>query len=320
MALSRWAHHAWQELAMAALLWAVAAAVPSIPMSYCSSLNTAASTNANTSIFQSDGLCFNFCLPDFALAVVKGQDCWCSDFIPSKSLQVSTNQCADPCPGFTPDVCGGDGLFGYMSLTKAASGTATAAGGSSTAGGTTTSPTFMTFTTGGTVRTVTVLHIGATDSGDVSSVNHKGLSTGATAGIAVSVVGSVAVALGVIIYLFVKRRQRWRAEERGEFDGNTPRGSSAGMMSTPKTGEASENRYVGGSDGKAMAESWETSTQGKRRSTLMPIDPRMDPIYRAENKSHESVNSLRDDQDYSRRVHEPTRVLRATNPDPDAGD
>lgn len=93
------------------------------------------------------------------------------------------------------------------------------------------------------------------------------------------------------------------------------------MMSTPKTGEMSENRYVGGSDGRAMSENWENSAQGKRRSTLMPVDPRLDPgtmgiYHRPENKSHESVNSLRDDQDYSRRVHDPSRVLRATNPDP----
>jgi hypothetical protein len=59
----------------------------------------------------------------------------------------------------------------------------------------------------------------------------------------------------------------------------------------------------------------------RRRSTLMPVDPRLDPfakgIYRAENKSHDSVNTIRDDQDYSRRIQDPPRVLRAVNPDSD---
>lgn len=61
----------------------------------------------------------------------------------------------------------------------------------------------------------------------------------------------------------------------------------------------------------------------------MPVDPRLDPfakgIYGAggsgaggdPNRSRESFNSLQDNHDYSRRVHEPARVLRAMNPDPD---
>ena len=82
----------------------------------------------------------------------------------------------------------------------------------------------------------------------------------------------------------------------------------------------SENRYVMGSDGQSMADTWEN---GKRRSTLMPVDPRLDPFARGiynntqNSRSHESVGSFQDNQDYSRRVHEPTKVLRATNPDPE---
>jgi cell wall integrity and stress response component len=52
----------------------------------------------------------------------------------------------------------------------------------------------------------------------------------------------------------------------------------------------------------------------------MPVDPRLDPfapVYqRGEgNVSRESVNTLRDDHDYSRRVHQKGPILRATNPD-----
>lgn len=58
---------------------------------------------------------------------------------------------------------------------------------------------------------------------------------------------------------------------------------------------------------------------GNRGSRLLPADPRMDPYSNGlyvQRKSRESVHTLRDEQDYSRRVHQP-RVLRATNPDPD---
>lgn len=65
-----------------------------------------------------------------------------------------------------------------------------------------------------------------------------------------------------------------------------------------------------------------SSQNSKRRSQLMPVDPRLDPfakgIYaRDQNKSHESISSLQDNQDYSRRIQDPPRVLRAVNPDPD---
>lgn len=45
------------------------------------------------------------------------------------------------------------------------------------------------------------------------------------------------------------------------------------------------------------------------------MDPFKMGLY-ARRKSHESINTVRDDHDYSRRVHQP-KILRATNPDPD---
>ncbi|KAK1771704.1 hypothetical protein QBC33DRAFT_163646 [Phialemonium atrogriseum] len=359
MATSRGARHAWLYLASAALLWtALVAAKPSIPMDYCASINTA-SMGANSSIYQSDGLCYHFCEGQYALAIVQEKSCWCSDYIPGKSSQVSTDECSNSCPGFPDDVCGGDGLFGYMTLKKPAAGTANT--GSTTSSSvketvktetvqstvqdtityippsepsttssrlpnTNPSPTVSTVTADGTVRTVTVTPTAggnSPSSATSSSSSKKGLSTGAAVGIAIGVIGVFAAIAAIVVCLFIKRRRQRQAEEQGEFDAPSQRGSSSGMMGTPKTGEMSENRFAGGSDGRTMAESWENSAQGRRRSTLMPVDPRMDPfnknIYnRAENKSHESVNTLRDDQDYSRRVHNPSRVLRATNPDPDA--
>jgi hypothetical protein len=43
--------------------------------------------------------------------------------LPDVSTQVSTDECQRPCPGYPSDVCGGDGLYGYMTLARAPSGT-----------------------------------------------------------------------------------------------------------------------------------------------------------------------------------------------------
>jgi len=84
----------------------------------------------------------------------------------------------------------------------------------------------------------------------------------------------------------------------------------------------SENsRFVLGTDGRQVVESWEAGdVPGSRKSRLMPVDPRLDPfaaVYqRGDNKSRESINTIRDDHDYSRRVvAHPGPILRATNPD-----
>ncbi|TGO49007.1 hypothetical protein BOTNAR_0448g00010 [Botryotinia narcissicola] len=103
--------------------------VQGISMEYCSTLNTG-SGSANSSIYQSDGLCHDFCLDEYAFAVVQGSQCWCSNYVPGTTS--STSDCDTPCPGYPDDTCGGDGLYGYMSLTLAPSGTKGAATTSST--------------------------------------------------------------------------------------------------------------------------------------------------------------------------------------------
>ena len=128
-------------------------ATPSVPMAYCASINTGSTptsayfsrtgcfftrqTNTNkhkqrtdrllltdSSIYQSDGLCYDFCVDDYAFAVIQGKDCWCSNYTPTKSSLVSTSECDLSCAGYPSDVCGGDNLFGYMALNKSPSGTA----------------------------------------------------------------------------------------------------------------------------------------------------------------------------------------------------
>lgn len=68
------------------------AADPSIAVAYCASINTA-STSANSSTYQSMGLCYDYCNDDgYALGVLKGEDCWCSNYVPDSDEQVDTSE------------------------------------------------------------------------------------------------------------------------------------------------------------------------------------------------------------------------------------
>ncbi|KAI1399937.1 hypothetical protein F4819DRAFT_488063 [Hypoxylon fuscum] len=300
----------------------------SVPIAYCASINTA-STSGNESIYQSDGLCHDFCIDDYAYAIVQDSQCWCSNDTPDKSVQVDTNNCNEQCPGYPGDLCGADGLWGYMSLDKEPTGTKggststtktsspdTTTAEKTTAHTTTATPTpsvsVHTVTAGGTVslQTVTVAPTSTTAAitGATSDANstgmttsHQGLSTGSAVGIAVGVLGAVAIAIGAGVFLWLRRKRRAQGDTIVESPGSH-RGSSAGMMSTPTT---------------AMASVWDgdNTSSGRRNSRFMAHDPRMDPyaanIYsRFDNKSHESINTLQDNHDYSR------KVLRTTNPDP----
>ncbi|KAH8198763.1 hypothetical protein TruAng_007083 [Truncatella angustata] len=331
MAYLYWSRPLKALLGLLSLASAVSAA--SIDMTYCASLLTT-SSSANSSNFQSDGLCYNFCNGDYAFAIVQEKNCWCSDYAPDTGDRVDTSECNIDCPGYPDDTCGGSGLYGYMQLGKAAAGTSggskstTAAATSttqdstgttvgkatSTTPSTTASPStyVSTITQGGSVQlqTVTVMPTAAYTS-DSSTANvssgQKGLSTGAAVGIAVGVLGFVVLGIAVGFFFWLRRKRRNQLPEGSMLEHqNSFRGSSAGMMGTPRT---------------EMASVWESEAQsvGRRSSRLMPHDPRMDPyaanIYgRFDNKSRESINTLRDDQDYSR------RVLRTTNPDPTAGE
>lgn len=298
---------------------------PSRPVNYCSDLNTA-DTPGNYSIHQTQGLCYDFCVRKvFALAVVQGNYCWCSNYVPASSKQVSPGQCNKGCPGYPTDVCGTDTLFGYMLGQQSPSGTTGAgqqASSTTTSRPAPTTPTIETVTEEGTVRTVTVMPT-PNPTGDmeqnrtntpapVASDNNggsSGLSTGATAGVAVGTIAIATIAI-VSAFLFYRRRKQRRDDESL---GHSPRGSSAGMGS-PRSTEPG----MAQTDGRP----WDLDQSGRRRSTLMPIDPRIDPTHtgfynREQNTSRDSINTLRDDQDYSRKVHQPTKVLRATNPDPD---
>lgn len=178
-------------------------------------------------------------------------------------------------------------------------------------------PVVTTITVGGTVRTVTATPspdptASSDNSSDEAQIEKKssGLQAGAIAGIVIGVIGGLGL-IGALIWLWRSKRRRQEEENNG-LGSPIRGGGSPGTMATPKMTDISTAAPVAGQ--------WDS--QNKRRSHLMPIDPRLDPfatgIYPADqNVSRESFNSLQDNQDYSRRVHHPPRVLRAVNPDPD---
>jgi len=149
---------------------------------------------------------------------------------------------------------------------------------------------------------------------ETPSTGSKGLSTGTAVGIAFGVIG-ILVILGLAIFMLWMRRRRQRLEENHPPGTPSARGSSSGMMVSPKGAEVRESQIMVGPDGRTVM------VMGSRRSTLMPVDPRLNSERLLDlNKSHDSIGSLQDNHDYSRRVHEPPKVLRATNPDPDIDD
>ncbi len=176
----------------------------------------------------------------------------------------------------------------------------------------------QTVTVNGTPKTVTVAPT-ATDpavnepvtTGDTGADRNGsggggGLKTGAIVGIVIGVVALVLIAVGLFLFWFLRRRKQNQDDDYQ--DDPSVRGSSSGMMGSNRP----DMSHSGGSPA--------SPGSAGNRNSMLQIDPRMDPfkqtMYGRTNGSTESVNTLRDDHDYSRRIQQP-KVLRATNPDPE---
>lgn len=163
-------------------------------------------------------------------------------------------------------------------------------------------------TSEGSVTTQTIVTTAVAKGG-----SNSGLAKGAIAGLVIGILALIAAFVaGAILYR--RHRKNQRLQEQAPLNGGLGahrRGSSAGIMS--KAGTISSSGY-----GFPMEEDMSYATPG-RRISMKPLDPRLDPsqmfgLYRA--ASHDSINTIRDDQDYSRKIQEAPRVLRVTNSDP----
>ncbi|RSL71583.1 hypothetical protein CEP54_001240 [Fusarium duplospermum] len=302
-----------------------------LDIEYCASFNTG-STPKNSSIYQTNGLCHDFCIDDYAFAITQDKLCWCSNYVPSKSTQEDTSKCDIPCPAWPSENCGGDGLYGYVSLgnvlpsgtqgpsssssktkTESEEETSTSTEDESTST-TTEEPTSLvqTVTAGGTIKTVTVAPTQSTTAGTSANENtsekstKNGLSTGQVVGIVVGVIVAV-LGLAALVLFFWFRRKKQQNEQEAFHDDPSIRDSSSGIAQRPDM---------------SMAAGSPVSAAGaSNRNSTLQVDPRMDPFKQGlyvRSASHESINTLRDDHDYSRKIQAP-KVLRATNPDPTPG-
>ncbi|KAM6482717.1 hypothetical protein HDV62DRAFT_333801 [Trichoderma sp. SZMC 28011] len=289
--------------------------ISAISINVCSSFNTG-ETPLNVSIWQTNGACGTFCTKkDYAFSITQQNSCWCSNYYPDKTTQVDVKECNDPCPAWPSENCGGPGLYGYILLNEVApSGTKTPSPTSTPTQSTTDSSSSSSSTTFSTSTSSTTPPPGQTsDSSSTSQdptgdrqtgtpVKHSGLGTGAIAGIAVGVVLGTLAVCGAAFFLYRRRRQNRNDEYR---DDPSVRGSSSGMVGSVPP-EMSANSGSPASPVSAV-----------NRNSTIQIDPRMDPFKQGLyiRGSHESLNTIRDDHDYSRRIHPP--VLRAMNPDPE---
>jgi cell wall integrity and stress response component len=250
--------------------------------------------------YQSVGACSSNCTGSAVFAMSEGDACWCGDELPALSDKVDKSECDTSCVGFPSNICGGNGLWsvyttesgvknygGSDSDPKSSSSSSSSAASSSTKS-TSSAPTRTTqsvFTSTNGAQTV-VVTVPATadatatsDASQSSAASREGSGSGGsnTAGIAAGVVVGVVAIAALIggVYFFLRRRKRIAAEE--EFKQRTQ----------------VSDFMRGGDERKPPATGYSAMS-----------DARLDP----EAGRRDSVGSLADNQDYSR------RILRVANP------
>jgi len=285
---------------------------------YCSSQNTGSSSSANTSIFQSNGLCQQTCA-NYAFAILQDKSCWCSNVAPADTTGVSG--CSSPCPGYPSDQCGNasENLYGYIALGPSPSGTLaastqsiptstssqeTTSSSSSSSTSATTQPVISVQTVAGQPVTITIQNPTPSNT-STNSVGHSpggsSLSGGSIAGIVIGSLAGAGVLVGLLVGLciYVRRRR-----------------SGASQIPDSRYDPSLQNTLLDGarqSKGSQMStlrlfDDPGPSQNGKSPTDLAFTDTRMKKdVY--SNGGRQSTVSLQDNQDYTR------PVLRLTNPD-----
>lgn len=101
----------------------------------CSLQNLGSGMTSNN--FMSNGLCHDTCSgKGAAVAITNGHDCWCGSQVPASTEPIS--DCNTPCPGFGSEMCGGNGVYGYVILGNPSTSSASSSSSSSTSSSTST--------------------------------------------------------------------------------------------------------------------------------------------------------------------------------------
>ncbi|KAK4864374.1 hypothetical protein LT330_009901 [Penicillium expansum] len=142
-------------------------------LAYCASDNTGSSFSAVTDTYQSNGACEATCA-NYALGILQGKKCWCSNVAPSAASQSDTTNCDGACPGYPADSCGSatKGVFAYVEISGndivSTAGGSTTSKTTSSSSSTTTSST-STSTSESTIVQPTTVTVTASDSSPSAS-------------------------------------------------------------------------------------------------------------------------------------------------------
>lgn len=244
-------------------------------------------------MYQASGYCLEKCSGQAITALTGGDTCLCGDIAPSLGDKVDNSKCSINCNGYPVEKCGGDGFYTVYATDGQVGGVEYADGGStsssSSADGSTTEapsstgkPSVVSSTVAGG-STVIVTIQPTSDPQSTSSLDGGGGGGGDggtnTAGIAAGVVVGVVAFAGLIAGLVFCIRRKKQKEAEEEFR---------------QKNQVSD--FMRGSN--------ERKPPGTGYSGLS--DQRLDPEAGARRNS---VGSLADNQDYSR------RILRVANPD-----
>ncbi|GAO48066.1 hypothetical protein G7K_2254-t1 [Saitoella complicata NRRL Y-17804] len=310
---------------------------------YCASDNTGSGYDSIYSTYQSSGACQSTC-SGYAFAIVQGYYCWCSDIAPNGDSTSSNSDCSDPCPGYPSDYCGStsNNLYYYYAIGKA-SGTASASTASETttsssstkaavsivyvtpsqSSTSTASSSSATSTSESSALSVTPSSDSSSSAATESSASMTASSAGVTSTPSLSAehtskssssggffasagrVAGVFVAIAFIIALIVAGLLFYFLFYRKRHDSQALPTSSPPISPTPSN--VHSPLYGRSRSGSTLVGKWAGGTMGEKE---VIVDQRLDPrsmLMRFE--SSYSRRSLRDDEDYSR------RVLQVRNPD-----
>ncbi|KAG7661186.1 uncharacterized protein J8A68_005301 [[Candida] subhashii] len=103
------------------LIWILSSTTHALSLKYCSKTNLGSGSSPLINEFMSNGLCHDNCLgQNFAVAIVSGTDCYCSDDVPGDT--VSMTNCNIGCPGYSEqENCAGNNYYGYIILSNPSS-------------------------------------------------------------------------------------------------------------------------------------------------------------------------------------------------------
>lgn len=220
--------------------------------------------------FQTSGYCQEQCFGqnNYVMATTDGSTCYCGDDLPPSSAKVDSSKCTEPCNGYDQEYCGGRGFF-QVYLTGL--GDAGSEDGSSSA-----SPTSGDSQTSTSAQPSVITKAGqtivVTASATSDASNSGGGGGSSKVGIAVGVVvGVIAVAaiIGGMIF-FLKRRRNAAIEDEHRRN-------------------AAVSSFV----------------NGGKSETSSTTDSRLDPT--AFSHRRESIGSIADNRDFSRRILQVSR-------------